>query len=495
MDFQDLQEYLDKLHAYKQALTLFSWDQETEAPEKSMEQTAKAVGVLAKELFELTTDPKVKEILLELKDQKLKPYQKAIVDKWLKEITRLEKIPAKEYQEHQERLLIGQRVWQKAKQKNDYQMFMPYLKEIVDTEKRFATYRRKDEACLYDVLLDDYEPGFKVEQLDQFFALLRKEIVPLLKKIQASPIKINKDYNYYHYDLDKQKEFNQWLAGYIGFDFDKGVIKESEHPFTTEFHNHDVRITTHYYEDNLESAIFSTIHESGHAIYEMNIDDDITMTPIGSGASMAMHESQSRFYENIIGRSLQFWHPIYPRMQKIFAPNLDDVSLEQFIQGINKVEPSLIRTEADELTYSLHIMVRYEIEKKLFNEEVDFEELPKLWNQLYQEYLGITPLDDATGILQDIHWAGGDLGYFPSYALGSAIGAQIYHHMKKTTAIDDWIESGDFQVLKKYLQETIHHYGATYNTNEILKNLTGEDFNPQYYVDYLVDKYIKLYQL
>lgn len=495
MKYEDLQPYIDKRQALNQALTLFSWDQETEAPIASVELTAKSVGILSKELFELINDPKVKEILEDLLVQPLPLRQKSVVENWLKDIRKLEKIPADKYQAYQERLMIAQRVWQKAKADNDYQLFMPYLQEIVATKKEFATYRYQDEACLYDVLLDDYEPGFTVAKLDEFFAKLKQEIVPLLKKIQTADITIDKSYNYLEYDLKKQREFNHWIAGYVGFDFTKGLIKESEHPFTTEFHNHDVRITTHYYLHNLESALFSTIHECGHAIYEMNIDNSITMTPIGTGASMGMHESQSRFYENIIGRSLAFWKPIYPRLKTIFEKNLEDVSLNQFIMGINKVEPSLIRTEADELTYPLHIMIRYEIEKKLFSEEVDFATLPQLWNQLYQEYLGITPNNDSEGILQDIHWAGGDFGYFPSYAVGSAISSQIYSHMVNNTAITDWIESGDFQVLKKYLQEYVHQYGAIFDTDEILMRLMDEKFNPDYYIRYLIDKYTKLYDL
>lgn len=277
--------------------------------------------------------------------------------------------------------------------------------------------------------------------------------------------------------------------------FIKVIIKESEHPFTTNFHNKDVRITTHYYENNLESAIFSTIHESGHAIYEMNIADEITMTPIGTGASMGMHESQSRFYENVIGRSPQFWKSIYPKLQETFPQQLNEISFEKFIEGINRVETSLIRTEADELTYALHIMVRYELEKKMFEEDIDFQKLPELWNQLYQEYLGVTPPNDSEGILQDIHWAGGDFGYFPSYAIGSAVAAQIYAYMQKHTAIDEWIETGNFEALKNYLRDHLHQYGAIYNTNELLLQLTQETFNPQYYIDYLKNKYTQLYHL
>lgn len=227
----------------------------------------------------------------------------------------------------------------------------------------------------------------------------------------------------------------------------------------------------------------------------MNIADHITMTPIGVGASMGFHESQSRFYENIIGRSLLFWKPIYSKLQKTFEPLLDDVTFQHFIDGINKVQTSLIRTEADELTYSLHIMVRYEIEKKMFEEDIDYHQLPTLWNKLYKEYLGVTPSFDSEGILQDIHWAGGAFGYFPSYAIGSAIGAQIYAYMKKTTDIEEWILNGNFKKIKNYLRDNFHQYGAIYNTNELLQKVTGEPFNPQYYIDYLKEKYTQIYHL
>lgn len=495
MEFKDLEHYISKRQALNAALTLFAWDQDTEAPEESVEQTSKYVGTLSHELFELITDENVKNILLDLQLQDLPLEQKALVREWLKDIRKLEKIPSDKYQLHQELLMKAQHVWQKAKADDNYELFLPYLKQIVEEEKEFALYRKNNEENLYDVLLDDFEPGFHTQQLDQFFDMLKKEIIPLLQKIQNATYTIDKTYNEKDYDIDKQRIFNHWIAQYVGFDFKKGLMKESAHPFTTNFHNKDVRITTHYYLNNLESALFSTIHESGHALYEMNISDNITMTPIGVGASMGFHESQSRFYENIIGRSDLFWKPIYPRLQKAFEPLLDDVTLQHFIDGINKVQPSLIRTEADELTYSLHIMVRYEIEKKMFESSVDYHQLPTLWNNLYKEYLGVTPSNNSEGILQDIHWAGGSFGYFPSYAIGSAIGAQIYAYMKKTVPIEQWILDGDFQKIKDYLKNHFHQYGAIYNTNELLQKVTGEPFNPQYYIDYLKNKYIQIYHL
>ncbi|MFQ9511296.1 MAG: carboxypeptidase M32, partial [Lachnospiraceae bacterium] len=285
------------------------------------------------------------------------------------------------------------------------------------------------------------------------------------------------------------------LASYIGFDFKKGVIAESAHPFTTNLHNEDVRITTHYFEDNLESAIFSTIHESGHALYEMGVANELSQTPVGGGASCGMHESQSRFFENIIGRSKAFWEPIYGKLVDTFPENLANVDLDHFVKAINKVQPDYIRTEADELTYCLHIMIRYEIEKKIFEEDYPVEDLPKLWQQLYEEYLGLEPMDDAKGILQDIHWAQGSFGYFPSYALGNAFASQIYHQMSKELKVDDLLRDGKVCVIVEYLRENIHKYGASRKARRLLKDLTGEEFNPKYYIEYLKDKFTKIYEL
>ena len=227
----------------------------------------------------------------------------------------------------------------------------------------------------------------------------------------------------------------------MGFDFTKGVIGESAHPFTTNLHNHDVRISNHFYENNLESAIFSAIHETGHAMYEMGIEDEITLTLIGTGTSMGMHESQSRFWENVIGRSEAFWKPIYPKLQDTFPEQLGEVSLKQFIKGCNKIEPGLIRTDADELSYCLHIMVRYELEKKLISGKCKVKQLEELWADQYEELLGVRPQNAAEGVLQDIHWAGGDLGYFPSYAIGTAVAAQIYYHLKEVMPLEQYLEA------------------------------------------------------
>jgi carboxypeptidase Taq len=284
------------------------------------------------------------------------------------------------------------------------------------------------------------------------------------------------------------------MAQYVGFDFEKGVLAESAHPFTTNLHNHDVRITTHY-KDRVDSSLFSVIHESGHAIYEMGIGDELTQTLVGQGASMGMHESQSRFFENILGRNEHFWIPVYGRLQETFPEQLGPVSREDFVRAVNKIEPGLIRTEADELTYSLHVLVRYELEKELIEGDLRVEDLPAVWADRYEAYLGIRPKTDSEGVLQDIHWSQGSFGYFPSYALGSAFGAQMYAHMKKEMDVDKLLSDGNIGQIRDYLREHIHRYGKLKTSRELLINMTGEDFNPKYYIEYLKEKYGKLYEL
>lgn len=495
--FEELQPFLDKDMAINTALTLLSWDNETLAPEESIEYTAKAMGVLADEAFRSFVNPEVRGVLTKLDEHKdeLEDTEKAILKKLLKNYEQMEKIPPEENKEYSELTAVAGNIWAKAKNNNNYVEYAPTLDKIIKFQKKFAGYRRKDGEKLYDILLNDYEEGFSTEKLDTFFNKIKEEIVPLIKEVAKRQDQIDKSYNYLSYDVKKQEEFGRFLAEYIGFDFKKGVIAESEHPFTTNLHNHDVRITTHYYENNLESSLFSIIHEGGHAIYEMQIADELTLTPVGGGASMGMHESQSRFFENVIGRSEEFWTPIYPKLQETFKEQLKDVSLQQFLAGINKSVPSLIRTEADELTYTLHIIIRYEIEKMFLDGDVDVMKLPEIWNQKYEEYLGIKPTSDKEGILQDVHWSMGSIGYFPSYALGSAIAAQIYYHIKTVMPFEQYLKEGNLAPIREYLKEHIHKFGETKNTNEFLMDMMGEELNADYYVRYLKEKYTKLYNL
>jgi carboxypeptidase Taq len=270
---------------------------------------------------------------------------------------------------------------------------------------------------------------------------------------------------------------------------------ESEHPFTSDFSLHDVRITTKYLENSLTSSIFSIIHEYGHALYALHVDEKLEGLNVSKAMSSGMHESQSRLLENYIGKRYSFWVNNYPAVQNIFQEQLKDVSLDDFIKMINVTTPSLIRTEADELTYPLHIIIRYEIEKEMINDDVDFDHLNELWADKYEEYLGIRPQDDAEGILQDIHWVDGSFGYFPTYALGSAYSAQFMKAMEKDIDIDQELENNHFDVIENWLREHIHSLGALYNADEILEKVCHEPFNPNIYIDYLIQKYSSLYQL
>lgn len=497
--FQKLQPHLDKTHALQTALVLISWDNSTAAPKGAIANTSRDIGILSGEQYQTLINDEVKHLLTALstpeEQSQLTDNEKAIVKNLNKQFTQMEHIPPEEYQAYSTLLAQAYPVWEKAKYENDYASYAPVLEQIITYTKKFAAYNQKEGQKLYDVQLDDFEEGFTMDILDDFFGKLRTALVPLVQKIREKSDFISTDCLHQHYDIATQKEISHFLAEYIGFDFDRGIMAESEHPFTTNLHNHDVRITNHYLENQLDSAIFSVIHEGGHALYEMDIDDEITMTPIGGGTSMGMHESQSRFYENNLGRSLAFWTPIYGKLQEAYPEQLKDVPLEQFYRAINHATPSLIRTEADELTYPFHVMIRYEIEKMIFEGTVTVAELPKVWNQKYEEYLGVTPKNDTEGILQDMHWAGGSFGYFPSYALGSAIAAQIYHHLESVMPIRQYLLESNLKPIQEYLKEHIHRFGQAKNTQELLKNMTGEEFNPDYYIAYLTEKYTALYEL
>ena len=494
-DFQELKQQIERLSTLQAAMTLFSWDNETLAPEEATEYTTRIIGQLSSQYFSILTGKEVGRLLKRLKKaEDLTESQRAILRSLSKERKEVKNIPPKEYQEKKELEAKSYSAWNKAKNENDYESFAPCLEKIITFSKKFAGYKAKKGQSLYDAALDSYEASFDQEVLDRFFKKLKKEIVPLLKKVEKAP-PIDDSFLKRSYDVEKQKEFNRYLAEYLGFDFKRGVIAESEHPFTTNLHNHDVRITTHYYKRDLTSALFSTIHECGHALYEMNVDDSLTLTPVGTGASCGMHESQSRFMENMIGRSRAFWVPLYGRLQELFPKQLGHISLDQFVEAINKAQPGLIRIDADELTYSLHIMIRYELEKEIFSGEISVEELPKRWKEKYKAYLGISPENDKEGVLQDVHWAEGMFGYFPSYALGNAFAAQIYHAMGQELDIDVLLEEGQIGEITGWLKEKIHRYGAVKKTRKLLKEVTGEEFNPDYYIRYLKEKYTRLYHL
>ena len=490
--FEKLQKQMEKAMALQTAMVLFEWDNETAAPKEAAERTATVIGSLSSQYLDIMTGEELKQALKDCCGQiaELTEVEQAIVRETQEEVEKLERIPADEYRSFAELTAKATGIWADARAKKDFSLFAPVLKEIVEYQKRFASYQAKEGQKLYDVMLNNYEKDFGMKELDEFFRTVKERIVPLLKDSAKRSEAVDDSFLSAGYTEEQQEKAARFLAEYVGFDFDRGILAVSAHPFTTNLHNKDVRITTHYL-DRIDSSIYSVIHESGHAVYELGIRDDLTQTPAGQGASMGVHESQSRFFENIMGRNRNFWVPIYGKIQEIFGSPLKDVSLDDFLAAVNKTIPGLIRTEADELSYCLHVLVRYEIEKLMIEENADIDSLPELWNDKYEEYLGIRPKHDGEGILQDIHWSQGSFGYFPSYALGNAFGAQLYHRMKQEMDFDGLLREGKADVIREYLREHIHQYGKLKTSRQLLKDATGEDFNPDYYVEYLTERYGK----
>lgn len=490
-------ELRQKLQAFNFAMYLIGWDSETEAPIGCFEERSKQIGVLSQLSYDILMNDETINLIKDLHNHldELDHNLQVEIKNMYKNIMKKILVPADELIAYDVLLSKASPVWAKAKETNNYDLFKPILQEIIDYNKKYVEYVKTAERSGYNVLLDEYEDGSSISFYDEFFNELRKEIVPLVKKIKEAGYHHNENLLNKKYDKERQKAFASYIMDVMCFDKTKGLLKESVHPFTSGFGNTDVRITTHYYEDLLASSIFSVIHEGGHATYELQCADELNDTLIGGGSTMAMHESQSRFYENIVGRSYEFWEKHFPVLKDMFKDELSDTTLEDFYHHVNKVECSLIRTEADELTYPLHIMVRYEIEKAIFNNELTIDELPAKWNALYKEYLGIDVPTDSEGILQDIHWAGGSFGYFPTYALGSAYAAQLLYAMKKDIDFESAIKEDNLSKVNAWLKEKVHKFGGSLTPKELLLNATGEEFNAKYYVKYLKEKYTKIYNL
>ncbi|MGL4307630.1 MAG: carboxypeptidase M32 [Cetobacterium sp.] len=475
-------------------LAILHWDLETEAPKAGQELLSQMIGNISLKSYEISTSPELIEIVEFLREMKneLTPVEKKEIEDFYEEMEKLRKIPAEDYKAYTELTAKAQGIWAEAKDKNDYKIFENYLEQIFDYNRIFANYR-EPEKDPYDVILNDYEKGMNVEKLDEFFRELRREIVPLLEKIKMKKIN-NEDYIEGKVKKCNQIVFSKYLGEYLGFDFNRGIISQSEHPFTLTVNRDDVRITTKYIEELPLSSIFSTIHECGHGIYEQGIGEELKDTLLADGASMGIHESQSRFYENVLGRSMEFWQPIYKNLQEKYE-YLKNVTLDEFYKGINSVRPSLIRVEADELTYSLHIMIRYEIEKGILNGKYKISQLPEIWNEKMKEYLGVEPKNDSEGVLQDVHWSCGLIGYFPSYAVGNVYSIQIYNKMKEEMNLEKLLEDKKLDKIKEWLRNNIHKYGKMKTPKELIEDITGEGLNAKGYIEYLKEKYSKIYNL
>lgn len=494
---KDYLEFYSKLESYGYAINLISFDGATEGPKAAYEERAKAMGTLLTEIHKMTTSDAYDQIIKNLENNrdKLSPEFKRIAAIERKNFDLSKKIPTEEYEEYQILCSRSEHFWEIAKEKNDFKSWEPYLEKIVETVKKFGKYYGEKDGSIYNTYLDMYEEDANVTQLDEFFDILKKRIVPLVQKIQNSNLQIRTDFLTRPISKKAQLKMSNYVLKTIGYDFKRGMLKESVHPFTNEISLNDVRVTTHIIKDMFMSNLFSCVHEGGHGIYDQNLNKKYAHTPLYNGASMAFHESQSRFYENIVARSKEFCDLIFPKLQKIAPKQLGDVTNDEFYLASNKAEPSLIRTESDELTYCLHIMLRYEIEKKLMSGEYAVKDLPTIWNNKMKEYLGVVPPTDTKGVLQDMHWSDGSIGYFFSYAVGNAYSAQIYNTMKKDLDVASIISSGNLKPIKDWLKKHIYVYGSLLKPAELIKEVTGEPLNANYYCDYLEEKFSKIYNL
>jgi carboxypeptidase Taq len=494
---QQLKTILAEIADLNYASALLGWDQQTYMPPGGAEARGNQLALLERLAHERGTSPELGKLLDELG-----PYAATLdpdsddarlVKLSLRDYNKATRVPSSHIVEFAQVTTLAQQAWVEARRKSDFSIFRPHLEKIVALRQEYAAFFPGFEHP-YDALLDDFEPGMKTADVKFIFEGLRAKQVELIKAIAAQP-QVDDSFLHQPFDETKQWSFGVEVITRFGYDWKRGRQDKAAHPFTTEFGVNDVRITTRVDANFLNPMLFGTMHECGHALYGQGVAPELERTGMERGASLAVHESQSRLWENLVGRSLPFWEHFYPRMQQVF-PQLENVPVQKFYKGINKVNPSLIRVEADEATYNLHIMLRLEIEIALLEGKVAVKDLPALWNAKMQEYLGVTPPDDARGVLQDIHWSGGSIGYFSTYALGNLISAQLWEKIVQDIPdLTDQVRAGKFEVLLAWLREKIHRHGAKFEPQELVQKVTGSGIDPAAYMRYLTKKFGEIYEL
>jgi carboxypeptidase Taq len=406
-----------------------------------------------------------------------------------REFDRCRRLPQELVEELSHATSIGQQVWVESKLSDDYQRFLPQLKRIVELKHQEADCLADPGQSRYEVMLDSYEEGATVDQVQKIFGALRESLVPLIHEGSERCARLGPSVVEGHFPIVPQQRFSKWVAERIGFDFQRGRLDQTEHPFCTTLGPHDHRILTRFSEDSFSSGLYGVLHEAGHGMYEQGLDPQWYGTPLGSAASLGVHESQSRLWENLVGLAEPFWRWAHGHLLEHFPSEFRDVSIERLVQDLNRVQPSLIRIEADEVTYNMHILIRFELEKQLMSEQLRVEDLPEAWREQYRDYLGISPMEDRTGVLQDVHWSAGLIGYFPTYTLGNIYAAQLYAVAdRQLGGLASQIERGEFKPLLDWLVERVHRHGQTYLPMELIERATGEPVDSKYLVEHLATK-------
>jgi len=466
-------------------------------PEGAIEGRSESKAELSQLYHKKLTSEKTKKVIDELNKESaqadMDEVQKAAVREMTRDFERRYKIPDELIKEMSKVSTKAQSAWEKAREKSDFELFLPHLEKQVELKKEVAEYIGYENEP-YDAHVDEYEPGFTAEKIERIFKPMKKNLSSIATEIFAKELEPGEDvFEGKKFDVEKQKKFCEWLAGELGYDYKHGRLDDAVHPFTMGMDD-DVRITNRYSEENLNS-LFSLTHETGHALYEQGLPSDWYGHPLGQRISMGYHESQSRMWENFVGRSKEFIDYLFPELRDEFS-SLEENTAEGFYKRINRVKPTFIRVEADEVTYNLHIALRFDLELGLFRDEIEPEETKTVWENKMDEYLDIVPEDPAEGVLQDIHWSAGQFGYFPSYALGNLYAAQIYDTLEgEIDGLRDQIVQGNFDELKNWLRENIHQHGRKHKAAEMTKRLTGEGLDARYHIDYLEDKYGPIYEI
>lgn len=492
-----LKDFLELKKQYDHVTTLLYWDMETGTPKLGQQAHVDALTYFSTRSFEMGTSDELEQMLQALSKpeeyEALDDTMKFIVTRMKRDMDKDKRIPKDLFEAFVRAQAEAGNAWRDAKNASDFSMFAPHLEKMIKMRKEITGYTDPGKE-IYDALLDNYEEGMDTETIDHLFGDLKKELIPLVKQILAAKQPDDSKFKG-HYDVDAQKKVQNLLLDYIGFSKDAGSVGETEHPFTLNFNSKDVRVSNHYYEEEPLFAMFSAIHEGGHAIFEQNVNPAYDNTVAGSCCYMGVHESQSRFYENILGRNKNFWLPIYDKLGELL-PQFKEITLDEFYHEINHVRNSMIRTEADEVTYCFHIILRYEMEKAIFRDHVPVAKLPELWNEKMKEYLDIVPANDAEGILQDMHWSDASFGYFPSYLLGSIYDGMYLEELEKELgSVDELLAAGKIGEITKWLNQKIHWYGSTRTPKEVIANVCGKEVSAEPLIRYFKEKYSKLYDL
>lgn len=496
-DYQALKGRLQEVHALNKAAEILEWDQQVFMPRGGGPARMEQFGTLRRIAHEKFIAPEVGRLIEALGRGAAAAYDsdEAALLRWAsREYEQKRRLPAALVEEFARHTSLAQDVWVEARAKDDFVLFQPALEEMVELRRRQAEALGScDDA--YDAWLCEFEPGMTTADLDSLFADLKTGLIPLVKAVSAKSGAVDDSPLRQRFDVARQRAFGEEVARAIGFDFDRGRQDLAAHPFSTSFSPDDVRITTRFNESHATSALFGTMHEAGHGMYEQNVGESLKNTPLCAGATMGVHESQSRLWENVVGRSRGFWKRFYPRFCELF-PQVDAMGPEAFYRAVNKAGPSFIRVEADELTYSLHILLRFELERDLLAGRLKAADVPEAWNAKMSSYLGITPPDHRRGSLQDVHWAAGLFGYFPTYALGNLISLQLYEAaLQARPEIPAQTESGEFSALRGWLKEHIHRHGKKYTAPELVLRATGRPIEAAPFLRYLRAKYGELYAL